>query len=582
MSAPSYRKSLKEHWFFGPVLMARGLYGQVILASVFINLFALVSAFYIMTVYDRVIPNNATETLLALTIGIALVVVFDLAMKIVRGYFIDRAGLAIDREVAHTLFDRLARNEHLLGARSTGSTATVVKEFDGLKDFLASATFVTFADLPFVFLFLAVLYGLGGPIAMVPGLVVVAVVVIGLLIQPIIRRLTHNAMEDGQSKQSVLVEVLSGLETLKTLPGIDLLRRRWMDSVEHQGEFSAKARFWSQLTSNLSQTGQQVSQIGIVVFGVYLIAEGGMTMGALIACVILSGRTLAPLGQISSLLGRLNQSLTAFKNLDALMAVESSETARRSHIRHPRLDGRIQLTRVSLQYPGQSEPTLRDLSLTIGAGEKVALIGKIGSGKTSVLRVITGLVEPTEGAVKLDDTDVTHLHPDDLRANVGVVMQQPLLFSGTLKQNLLLGCPQATDEAVLAACRLAGVDEIASNLPNGYETLLQERGAQLSGGQRQAVCIARALIGNPQIVVMDEPSSAMDSASERQLLERLKVALVGRTLILITHRGTLLDLVDRVVAIEQGRVVADGSKAQILKQAAAPSSVQAEANGERL
>jgi ATP-binding cassette subfamily C protein LapB len=518
-----------------------------------------------MTVYDRVIPNNATETLIALTVGVLVVVGFDLIMKVLRGVFTDRAGLAIDQEVAESLFDRLARNEKLLGSSSTGSTANTVKEFDGLKDFLASATFVAFADLPFVVLFLFVLYALGGAIAAVPAVIVLTVIGVGVLIQPMVRRLTANAMADGQSKQSVLVEVLSGLETLKTLPGIGLLRDRWMSSVSHQGEFSAQARFWSQLTSNLSQTGQQLSQVGIVVYGVYLIADGGLTMGSLIACVILSGRTLAPLGQISNLLGRLNQALTAFTNLDKLMSVQSVEEERRNQIRRKSIEGGLSFVKASLIYPGQQQPALSEVSLTIKPGEHVAIVGKIGSGKTSILRLLAGLVEPSSGFVKVDDAEVAHLHPDDLRAHVGVVMQMPILFSGTLKENLALGNPNATDEEILDAAKIAGVDEIAAQLPDGFETRLAERGSQLSGGQRQAVCIARALVGNPKVVLLDEPSSAMDSTTERQLLDRLRGYLKDRTLVLITHRGTLLDLVDRVIAVDQGKIVADGPKEAMLQ-----------------
>jgi ATP-binding cassette subfamily C protein LapB len=565
LNSLSYRQGLADHWFFGPVLRNKSLYLQVIAASVFINSFALVSAFYIMTVYDRVIPNNATETLIALTVGVLVVVGFDLIMKVLRGVFTDRAGLAIDQEVAESLFDRLARNEKLLGSSSTGSTANTVKEFDGLKDFLASATFVAFADLPFVVLFLFVLYALGGAIAAVPAVIVLTVIGVGVLIQPMVRRLTANAMADGQSKQSVLVEVLSGLETLKTLPGIGLLRDRWMSSVSHQGEFSAQARFWSQLTSNLSQTGQQLSQVGIVVYGVYLIADGGLTMGSLIACVILSGRTLAPLGQISNLLGRLNQALTAFTNLDKLMSVQSVEEERRNQIRRKSIEGGLSFVKASLIYPGQQQPALSEVSLTIKPGEHVAIVGKIGSGKTSILRLLAGLVEPSSGFVKVDDAEVAHLHPDDLRAHVGVVMQMPILFSGTLKENLALGNPNATDEEILDAAKIAGVDEIAAQLPDGFETRLAERGSQLSGGQRQAVCIARALVGNPKVVLLDEPSSAMDSTTERQLLDRLRGYLKDRTLVLITHRGTLLDLVDRVIAVDQGKIVADGPKEAMLQ-----------------
>lgn len=328
---------------------------------------------------------------------------------------------------------------------------------------------------------------------------------------------------------------------------------------------STKSKFWSQLTSNFSQSGQQLSQVGIIVYGVFLIADGSLTMGSLIACVILSGRTLAPLGQVSNLLGRFNQALTAYSNFGQLMEQPVTEMSRSHQVRLQNVAGGITLTNVSLTYPEQKEATIKQLNLKVLPGEKVAIVGKIGSGKTSLLRLIAGLYEPTEGSIKIDQSDVTHLFPDDLRRHVGVVMQTPLLFSGTLKENLLMGNPEATDEEIIQAAKVAGVDEIVSNLPNGYETVLAERGQQLSGGQRQSICIARAFVGNPKIIIMDEPSSAMDTGSEQKLLVDLKSLLVDKTLILITHRGTLLNLVDRIVVFDSGRIITDGPRDKVLQ-----------------
>jgi ATP-binding cassette subfamily C protein LapB len=362
------------------------------------------------------------------------------------------------------------------------------------------------------------------------------------------------------------------METLKTLKGINLLRERWVDSVDRQGITSAKSKFWSQLTANFSQSGQQLSQVGIVVYGVFLIADGTLTMGSLIACVILSGRTLAPLGQVSNLLGRFNQAVTAYTNFGHLMQQPVKELDRTHQVRVDSVEGAVTITNVSLTYPDQKEAVIKQLNLKVAAGEKIAIVGKIGSGKTSLLRLIAGLYDPSEGSVKIDNSDITHLHPDDLRKHIGVVMQTPMLFSGTLKENLLMGNPDATDDEVVEAAKIANVDEIASNLPDGYETVLAEGGRQLSGGQRQAICIARAFVGDPKIIILDEPSSAMDNFSEQQLLNDLKGLLVDKTLILITHRGTLLSLVDRVVVFDSGRILADGPKDKVLQ------AVQQQAN----
>ena len=569
-NSKKYQQPLSKHWFFGPVLKNKKNYLQVILASVFINLFALVSAFFIMIVYDRIVPNNATESLIALTVGVLMVIGFDFVMKILRGVFTDKAGASIDEQVAHSLFDRISRNERLV-TRSTGVMASIVKEFDILKEFIGSATFIALVDFPFIILFLFVLYSIGGSIAAVPAVIVIVVIIVGLLIQPVIRKLSFNAAQDGQSKQGVLVEVLTGLETLKTLSGIELLRERWRSSVNRQGKVSTKSRFWSQLTSNFSQMGQQLSQVGIIFYGVFLIAEKDLSMGALIACVILSGRTLAPLGQISNLIGRFNQALSSYTNFGELINESVKELERGSQLRKSSFRGAIKFVNASLTYPEQSEPSLKQLNLSINAGEKVAIVGRIGSGKTSILRLIAGLYDANEGSVKIDSSDVKHIHPDDLREHIGVVMQTPFLFSGSLKENLLLGNPNATDEQIHDAAKIIGVDQIASELPNGFETILAERGQQLSGGQRQAICIARAFIGNPSIVVLDEPSSAMDSASEKQFLSDLIAATKDKTLILITHRGAMLDAVDRMVILENGRVVSDGPKERVLEELKAGS-----------
>jgi ATP-binding cassette subfamily C protein LapB len=422
--------------------------------------------------------------------------------------------------------------------------------------------------LPFVFLFLFVLYAIGGPVAAVPAIIVICTLAVALMVQPILKRLAANAAKDGQSKQAVLVEMLNSLETLKTLPGISLLQTRWMESVERQGTMSLKSRFWNQLTSNFSQLGQQASQVGIVVYGVVLISAGDLTMGSLIACVILSGRTLAPMGQLTGLLGRLNQSLTSFNNLNELMQEPVRENKRQEQIRRPVLTGDIDFQNACFRYPEQKKDTLTNINVSIKAGEKVAILGRIGSGKTSLLRLLAGIYEPISGSVQIDHTEVNHLHPEDLRKGLGVVMQMPMLFSGTVKENLLLGNPNATDDEIVACAEQSGAAGFISQLPDGYETILTERGQQLSGGQRQALSIARALVSNPAVIVMDEPTSAMDNATEQELVLRLKASLADKTVILITHRGNLLSLVDRVVIIDSGRVMADGPKEQVLNKLA--------------
>lgn len=567
-------KTIDQHWFFGPVLRQKALYTQVIIASICVNLFALVSAFYVMTVYDRVIPNETLPTLYVLTVGVSVVILFDFIMKSVRSAITDRASANIDEDVGETLFDHISRNENFVGGQPTGAIATTVKEFDSLKEFMASATLVAFADFPFVFLFLFVLYSLGGPIAAVPAVIVIVVVIVGVLVQPVIKARSQNAQAEGQSKQSVLIEVLNGLETLKTLKGITLFKKRWMDSVTQQGHHQASTRFWSQLTSNLAQTGQQISQVGIVVYGVILIMQAEMSMGSLIACVILSGRTLAPLGQISSLLGRYSHVVVAYGNLRNLFQTETTENSKVNHVRVQSVSGNLSASNVSLTYPRSNRPAIATCELRVNAGEKIGIVGKVGSGKTSLLKILGGLTPPSTGFVQLDGIDIQHLHPEDIRAHFGTVLQNSILFSGSLKENILLGEPSASDDDLLKAASISGVDAIASELPDGFETVLKEHGHQLSGGQRQAVCIARSLIGNPSVLLMDEPSSAMDSQSEHNFLVKLTEWLPGKTLIAVTHRGSLLNLVNRVIVMDAGKIVSDTTKDEFFERQSTAQQAQ--------
>jgi len=559
------QKPLKSHWFFGPVLRQSSLYLRVIIASICVNLFALVSAFFVMTVYDKVIPNESMDTLWFLTFGVCIVIVFDFLMKMVRGVLTDKAGLEIDTEVSQTLFNHLCRNEKLIGTRSAGSVASVIREFDTIKDVLASATLVAFADLPFIFVFLFVLYSLGGFVAAVPAIVVLLVVMLGLLIQPIIKGKTMNAQLDGQNKQSVLVELLTGLETLKTLRGLSSFSERWRDSVTQQGKMLGQSRFWSQISANFAQVGQQISQVGIVVYGVILITNADMTMGALIACVILSGRVLAPLGQITNLIGRINQASVAYKNLKDLLNLKSEEDSRTENLEYLEVEGSLSTVNLSLKFDDAKQHSLNSVNLDIKPGEKVGILGKVGSGKTSLLKALSGVISPTEGLVQLDNISISQFRPDDLRRHISFMMQNSALFSGTLKENLLLGNPDASDADIIRAAKITGVEAIANSLPNGYLTVLNEGGQKLSGGQKQAICVARTILNNSQVIFMDEPTSSMDNQTEASFIKNFQEWIGARTLIVATHKGQILQLVDRIVVLDNGRVIADGKKEEILR-----------------
>ena len=560
-----------EHWFFGPVLACKAVYFQVIFASVLINLFALASSQYIMTVYDRVAPNNAIDSLWWLTGIIAVVILFDLAMKILRGIFIDAASARVDKRVSAALFERVARHDTTLSRTASGALAGTVRNFDTLKDVIGSASFTVFVDLPFIILFLFVLYAIGGPVAAVPAVIVPLVILFGLMLQPIIRRMTEQSQAQGKSKQAVIVEMVAALETVKTVRGLSMLRNRWLNSVLHQSRSNTKIKTTSQLAAQFAQFGQQVSQVGIVVYGVFLIADGSLTMGQLIACVILSGRTMAPLGQLTGLMGRMNAAIAAYKGLDEILGKPTAEDQRATMVERAVIKGDVALKSVSFTYEEQPEPVLNDISFSLKAGERLAIIGRIGSGKTTLLRLLCGLYPPDRGVVLIDNADIRQIRPDDVRRNMGVVMQNPTLFSGTLRDNILMGNPDASDADLLAASELSGADAFIGMLPGGFDFPLSERGRELSVGMRQSVAIARALIGKPNLLLLDEPTAPLDQAAEQAMVEKLAVATQGITTIFVTHRGAMLQLADKVLVLDQGRVATFGPRDKVIKsQSATP------------
>ncbi len=573
------RMEFHSHWFWGPVLACRKIYLQVIAASFLINLFALASSLYIMTVYDRVIPNEALESLWGLTLIMLVIMVFDFIIKIIRGQFVDAAGARIDRVVSDRLFTRIARHDMALSQQATGALANTVREFETLKEVIGSASFTVFADLPFVFLFLVVLWMIGGPVAAVPAMIVIFVVVFGLILQPIMRRLTFNGMMQGQGKQAVMVEMISALETVKTITGISMLRKRWLSSVVSQAVANRSVRFTGQLTQTVTQVGQQLSQVGIVVYGVYLITSGNLTMGQLIACVILSGRTLAPLGQLTQLLGRLNQAMAAYRNLNSVLGGETEEENRAERLRRDKLVGDVTLQHVQFTYEGQETPTLQDVTFDVAAGERVAILGRIGSGKTTILRLLAGLHKPDNGIVMVDNADVRQIQPDDLRRNLSIVFQNPVLFSGSIRENLLMGAPDASDADLLDAAKAAGADSFIGALPGGFDFPLSEGGRQLSSGMRQALAVARALIAKPSILLLDEPTASLDAASEQAMVRSLDEATRGITTVFVTHRGAMLQMADRVLLVEGGRVVMDGPRDEVLQKLQQQAQAQTPAPG---
>lgn len=557
------------HWFWGPLSQAKGLYVQVGIAALLTNVFALTTSMFSMIVYDRVIPNNAVDTLIALLVGVLLVFVSDFVIRTLRGYFLDVAGARADAVIGDSLFDQILDMQMKARRGSTGSVANVLKEFESLREFLTSATLTTLIDIPFAILFLIVIYAIGGPMLWVPLLAMPLMLGAGLIIQPKMRQLMQTTFEDGHRKQTILVETLSGLETIKALGAGAIMRRRWQNAVAHQSEIGLKSRMLSQFATNTANLAQQMVQVGVITMGFFLVTEGRLGFGAIIACTLLAGRAISPLAQLSQLLSRANQSLASYRALKQLMSQPREHAHDTEFVSRADFKGKIEFRGVSFSYPGAATAALENVSFTIEAGEQVAILGRIGSGKTTIAKLILGLYAPDQGAVLIDGVDVRQIDPADLRQHMGVVLQDTWLMSGTVRQNIALGLDQATDSQVLLAASVAGVEDFLAQHPQGYGLKVGERGEGLSGGQRQAISIARSLVASPPMLIMDEPTSSMDQSAEQTLVERLRPVIAGKTFVVITHKSSMVGLVSKVIVLDKGKLVKLGPVSDVLAPARA-------------
>jgi ATP-binding cassette subfamily C protein LapB len=551
-------------WLWGTLARYWREYVNVAVGAILINVFTLASPLFVANVYDRVVPNRAFETLWVLAVGVGIVFFFDFLLRSLRAYLVDVAGRGVDVRVSSGLFHQVLGARFAHRPASAGEFASNLRDFEMLRDFLTSATLLTVIDLPFALFFIAMVGLISPPLALIPLAAVPLVVGVALVMQVPLTRLVEENFRVNAHKQGILVESIYGLEAVKSQRAEDVMQGKWEYAVRHSAESGLKSRLLSGLALHFTNFAQQIVTVAVVVGGVYLIAANQLTLGGLIACSILSGRALAALTQAAALMTRYQNTRTALKSLDRIMALPQERPAGRAFLQRPPLNGEVEFSRVVFAYPGQQTPALEGVAFRVRAGERVAILGRVGSGKSTVLKLALGLYQPTSGAVLMDGTDIAQLDPGEMRAQLGYVPQEVLLFSGTMRENITLGRPQATDAEVLEAARLAGVDEFVRRHPLGYDLRIGESGTGLSGGQRQAVATARALLGAPRVLLLDEPTSSMDNSSEQAYLGALRSILEGRTLLLVTHKPSMLALVDRLIVIEGRRVVADGPKDKVL------------------
>jgi len=563
--APEVLKLRARHWFWGTLFSSWRIYRDVLVASFLVNLFALASPLFIMNVYDRVVPNNAVETLWVLAIGVSVVFGFDFLMRMLRGYFIDLAGKKSDVLLSARIFEQVMGMKMDARPPSVGAFANNLREFESIRDFITSATITTVVDLPFIVFFLFVIWFIGGPIVWIPLILIPLVLLYGWVIQAPLRKAVESSFRASAQKGATLIETLTGIETVKHLGAESAIQRKWEQLTAHIAQWGVRSRLISSSAVNVAVFFQQFAQVAVVIMGVYLVTEGELSMGGLIASVMLTGRALGPMSQYANLAVRYFQAKTALTSLNNIMEAPVERPEGQSFVSRPSLSGGIEFDNVSFQYPGEENRALNNVSFVVRPGEHVAIIGRVGSGKTTIEKLMQGLFDPTEGAVRVDGTDMRQIDPADLRRNMGYVPQDIMLFFGSVKDNILMGAPHADDADILRVTELSGTSEFVSRHPLGFDLQVGERGDNLSGGQRQSIAIARALVNDPPFLLMDEPTNSMDHTSEERLKRNLVDYVKDKTMVLVTHRTSLLELVDRLIVLDAGRIMADGPKEQVLQ-----------------
>ena len=554
-----------DAWFRDTLKLSRWLYTDAMLASLLVNVLGLMVPLFVMQTYDRVVPNQATSTLWVLAIGLFIGTSFELLLRVLRANLLDSAGKKTDVVLSATLFERITGMAMKARPTTVGGFAQNIHDFQGLREFLTAVTLTSLIDLPFALLMIVVIGLLGGSLIAIPLLAFPLTAIFALIIQGRLRDTVQRSLALGAERQALLIETLGGLETLKACGAESERQHQWETTHGALTRLDTHARFLSSLATNGTLFLQQCAGMAIIIAGVYAIIAGAMSVGALIACYMLNSRVLAPLGQVAGLITRYQQARLTMKSTDALMGLPQERQTKQRPLERTLLKGTLDVRQVNFSYPGQSSPALAKVSLHLNAGERVGIIGRSGSGKSTLARLLMGFYSPDEGQILLDGLDLRQLDVADLRHQIGYVAHDLPLLAGSLRDNLTLGARYVSDARMLEVAELTGVSELARQHPQGFDRPVGERGQQLSGGQRQAVLLARALLLDPQILLFDEPTSAMDNTSEEILRSRLHVWAQGKTLLLITHRSSMLSLVDRLVVLDNGHIVADGPKEAVIE-----------------
>ena len=553
-----------DHWFWGTLKRSKKIYFDVVIASFIINLFVLASPLFTMNVYDRVVPNNAVETLWVLALGVSVVYGIDLFLKFVRSYFLEIAGKKSDIIMSSILFERVMDMKFSNKPKSVGSFASNLKEFDTVRNFFSSASLAAIVDLPFALIFLIVTYFIGSYLVLVPIVIMIAILCYTFFIKDPLQNAIKSTFEASAMKNGILIESLSSLETIKTLGASGHVQWSWEEATGEIANRSIKSKIITTSITTVTSFLVQLNTIAIIVLGVYMIQDTHLTMGGLIAAVMLSSRAIAPMGQVASLAANFEQTKTAYQSLSKIMQMPVERPEGKKFVRRNSFEGKIEFKNVSFTYPDTTKGSLDRINFVIQPGEKVGIIGRNGSGKTTLQKIILGLYAPTEGSVLIDGIDINQIDPADLRRNIGYVPQDVVLFKGTVRENIVQKAPYVDDMQIIKAAKVSGVDEYVNAHPLGFDMPVFERGDGISGGQRQSIAVARAFLLDSPIILLDEPTNSLDNTVESKLKANLKVNTVNKTMILVTHRTSMLDLVDRLIVMDNGKILLDGPRDEVL------------------
>jgi ATP-binding cassette subfamily C protein LapB len=561
--------SVKEsHWLWGSVKIVRDVYRDVIIASLLINLFVLSTPLFTMNVYDRVIPNNAKDTLWLLAIGVVVIYGIDIILKFLRSYFLETAAKKTDIIASSIIFEKVLDLKMSSVPNSVGSLANILKEFESIRGFLTSTTIALLIDIPFIFIFLIAIYFIGGALVFVPISVIIIILIYTYYAKIKLANSIKESYDAGSNKNGVLIESLSSIETIKSLGATGYSQWRWEEATSKIADKSIKSKMISSSITTVTSFLVQLNTVALVIIGTYMIAENNLSMGGLIATIIISSRTISPMGQVSSLLSTFQHTKTTYEALNDIMNLPVEHPQGKKFVARPEYRGKIDFKNVTFTYPNADKETLTNVSFSIEPGEKVGIIGKIGSGKTTIQKLLVSLYHPEEGSILIDNIDIKQLDPSELRKNIAYVSQDILLFNGTVKENIVYRTPHIDDDKILEAAEISGVLNFVNKHPKGFDMPVGERGSFLSGGQKQSIAIARSILLPYPIVLLDEPTSSMDTSTETRFINNIREYQKDKTVILVTHKTSLLRLVDRIIVLEDGKVVLDGNKDQILQKLA--------------